>query len=146
MSEDSAVNYWEVRCQRLGRFNTPILGETLTPRFPSSVPLTEIRPCGIRLQPESSPDVVRAALQAAAAVVGRGDARAGQGPAAAAERGGLHQLLLLVHDPARPVRDPDAHRRQLHQVLSAERPGVARLLRHSSRHLKIRVRPQSRFG
>ena len=135
MSEDSAVNYWEVRYQRLGRFNTPILGETLTPRFPSSAPLTEIRPCGVRLQPESSPDVVRVALQAAAAVVRRNDPRT-QGPAPSTKRGGLHQLLLLVHHPARPLRDPNTDRRELYQVLSA--PPLLPRTPHipSLRHLK----------
>ncbi|KAI0357699.1 hypothetical protein OH77DRAFT_1289592 [Trametes cingulata] len=85
--------------------------------------LGEIRQRRVRLEPEGRADVVRAAVQAAAADVWRDDAGAREGRAAAAERGGVHQLLLLVHDPPRPVRDPDAHRRELHQVLVAIRVG-----------------------
>ena len=108
---------------------------------------TEIRQRGVRLEPEGGPHVVRAAAQAAAALERRRDARAGEGAAPAAERGGLHQLLFLVHDQAGPVRDPDAHRRELHQVLgspysSAVIPVVAIRIGIRSRAFVDRPRPR----
>ena len=112
MAEDSAVNYWEVR--RLSA-----LCRNCRPGAHRHWRLSaEIRERGVRLEPEGRPHFVRAAIQAAAAVERRRDTRAGEGAAApAAERGGLHQLLLLVHHPAGPVWDSDTHRRELHPVL-----------------------------